>query len=133
MYGGLLMTIPESILDIIKSEYASGKTQDEIAKMLNLTQTDVQKFLCGKRSVDSISIKTLCRMFPNACLCIKPVENETGVNINVVLNFSKAINYILNTLNMDDIPAETKIDIISSYLKGIKNRGDFLNETLRKL
>lgn len=31
------MTIPESILDIIKSEYASGKTQDEIAKMLNLT------------------------------------------------------------------------------------------------
>ena len=97
------MNLKDQILDILKKEYKAGKTQNMIAKKYNLTQTDVQRLLSGKRSVDKLSLKVFMRMFPNASI------NLTGDVVSVSAdNNSSAFGQVNGNINISDSSPEIK-------------------------
>lgn len=110
------MNLKDQILDILKKEYKAGKTQNMIAKKYNLTQTDVQRLLSGKRSVDKLSLKVFMRMFPNASI------NLTGDIVSVSAdNNSSAFGQVNGNIS---ISGKTTSGIPSDILKEIMSNKD---------
>lgn len=110
------MNLKDQILDILKKEYEAGKTQNMIAKKYNLTQTDVQRLLSGKRSVDKLSLKVFMRMFPNASI------NLTGDIVSVSAdNNSSAFGQVNGNIS---ISGKTTSGIPSDILKEIMSNKD---------
>ncbi len=110
------MNLKDQILDILKKEYKAGKTQNMIAKKYNLTQTDVQRLLSGKRSVDKLSLKVFMRMFPNASI------NLTGDIVSVSAdNNSSAFGQVNGDIS---ISGKTTSGIPSDILKEIMSNKD---------
>jgi len=64
------MNLAEQIESFLRSEYDSGKTQNEMAKRTGITQPHIQRILSDPTKVLGISVKTLMKMFPRATLNI---------------------------------------------------------------
>lgn len=62
------MTISGQLLDYVRELYASGATQEDIAKKINLPQSSVARVLSGKKDVSLMTISTLEKAFPGAVL-----------------------------------------------------------------
>jgi len=73
--------LSETIVDILKNEYKSGKKQAEIAKKYNLDQQTVSRLLSGKRNAAGLTLETVQKMFPMATIHI---ENNSGTSVGVV-------------------------------------------------
>lgn len=51
--------LSETIVDILKNEYKSGKKQAEIAKKYNLDQQTVSRLISGKRNAAGLTLETV--------------------------------------------------------------------------
>lgn len=78
------MNIAEQILQELQKEYASGLTQQEIAKAHNVTHPQIQRLLSRQRDCSGLSIGTVARMFPNATINLhgSPVITATNSGVN---------------------------------------------------
>ena len=64
--GGKKMNIIQQVEAVLREEYRTGQTQEEIAKTHHVRQSQVQQLLSGKRTVAGLSLETFCKMFPRA-------------------------------------------------------------------
>ena len=80
--------IQKTILEALKAEYESGKTQEEIARKYNISQVIINRLLSGKRKVGGLTLNTVCKMFPRMSV------NLNGGDCPVVIakNNAMAVN-----------------------------------------
>lgn len=68
--------LADDLLQTLRDEYMSGKTQCDIAAKHNVTQTYIQCLLSGKRKPTGITLGTLQRMFPRATLDLRGASSS---------------------------------------------------------
>jgi transcriptional regulator with XRE-family HTH domain len=71
-------------MNAIKTEYESGKTQEEIARKHNISQVIVNRLLSGKRSVGGLTLNTVCKMFPRI-RSISTAEIARSLSLTTIL------------------------------------------------
>lgn len=110
--------LSDQILDYIRAAYAAGKTQQEIAKDLNTTQTTINRLLAGARSPGKLEISTFEKMFPRAEIkltgsSINAPTINNGTNSGVITGgvhlCDERITRILDALMSSDLPPESKV------------------------
>lgn len=99
--------IKKTIMNAIKTEYESGKTQEEIARKHNVTHVIINRLLSGKRSVGGLTLNTVCKMFPRMSVnlnggdCPVVVADNNSIAVNGHSNnffdfFTKWLYAIIN-------------------------------------
>ena len=81
------MTLDQQIESILRSEYDSGKTQQEMAETLHISQQYIQQLLSGQRKVSGLTLKILMKMFPRATLNLQGdtvIAENSGINNGVL-------------------------------------------------
>lgn len=81
------MKISEQIESYLRKEYESGKTQEEMAAKIGITQPHIQRILSDPKKIYGITVKTLMKMFPEATLNFKGenvIAGNSGVNNGVL-------------------------------------------------
>lgn len=68
--------LADDLLQTLRDEYRSGRTQCDIAAKHNVTQTYIQCLLSGKRKPTGITLGTLQRMFPHATLNLRGASSS---------------------------------------------------------
>lgn len=58
----------KKILEILRSEYRVGATQEELAQKYHTTQANIQRLLSGQRKVTGLSLGVFLTMFPPATI-----------------------------------------------------------------
>ena len=80
--------IQKTILEALKAEYESGKTQEEIARIHNVSHVQINLLLSGKRKVGGLTLNTVCKMFPrmsvnlNGGNCPAVVADNNSIAVN---------------------------------------------------
>ena len=109
------------ILNAIKAEYQSGRTQEQIARDHNISHVVVNRILSGKRSVGGLTLNTVCKMFPKMSVNLNGGECPVVVadNNSIAVNDGGHHNNFFNgglTLNeysqkiIDAVMASEKFD-----------------------
>lgn len=70
--------IYNKIVDVIKNDYASGMTQDELAAKYNLSQNHIHQLLSGKTSPKKMMLETFLKMFPKAVINLDGEPKEAS-------------------------------------------------------
>lgn len=118
--------IGKQILDYIHDAYHSnGATQEEIAKLLGVSQAHICRLMSGKSEVGSLSIKAINRIFPKATLNIDGSPTVSGVgnfvgshNSDIAIHASSTscsdkMNAIKNAiLDSETLNPESKIEVL---------------------
>ena len=110
--------LSELIKEIIMAEYASGMTQQELAKKYNVGYQAIGHLVSGRRPFSGLSLATVEKMFPHAEFTLYGTNNAAINGNNNTVNQQK--NFIagdtvakLETAIMsdDEIPAELKVKL----------------------
>ena len=95
--------IEKQIFDYIHNAYRNeGATQEDIAKLLGVSQSHVCRIMSGKSNVGSLSIKVIEKLFPHATLNIDGSPSVKGFG-NVVGNNNSDI--AINASNLEHLNA----------------------------
>lgn len=116
--------IKKTIMNAIKTEYESGKTQEEIARKHNISQVIVNRLLSGKRSVGGLTLNTVCKMFPRMSVnlnggdCPVVVADNNSIAVNghsnnfFDRNFSEYSQKIIDAvMTSDKFDAQVKVEL----------------------
>lgn len=98
------MSISKTVYITLKTEKDSGITQTKLAERHNVTQSMIQPFLSGTRSVEGMTLATLDKMFPNATINLYGDKNITQTASNVSVR-----NGSVNTISMNSGAAAEQI------------------------
>lgn len=112
-----------AILQLLKDDYRSGLTYDEIAKKYRISHTYAHRLISGLRKADGMTLDTVSKMFPDAKLCLgDTVAHGSSNQVNgaggtqTITNSSadglvKAIRRVMHDAGMSDAQkvATTKI------------------------
>lgn len=104
------MEIAELIEKILKEERDNGKTQWDLAKKYNISQTQIQKLLKGERKFSGLTVATVQKMFPMATLDLAGGgNNETSqVNSGHSTGFQQFGGQIVQTVAARDADADKR-------------------------
>jgi transcriptional regulator with XRE-family HTH domain len=122
-------------MEYLQSEYASGMTQEEMAKKHGVSQGQIQRVLSGERTTAGFTIQTLDKMFPKAEIYLEgnsQTINASG-NANVAQTISGNIDQsrhafggtntldkiLTKVLDHDEFNAEEKVKFMK-FLKAIE-------------
>lgn len=127
--------IYKTVMEYLQSEYASGMTQEEMAKKHGVSQGQIQRVLSGERTTAGFTIQTLDKMFPKAEIYLEgnsQTINASG-NANVAQTVSGNIDQsrhasggtntfdklLTKVLDHDEFNAEEKVKFMK-FLKAIE-------------
>ncbi|MBR2510414.1 MAG: hypothetical protein IKB71_11820 [Lentisphaeria bacterium] len=107
------MDIYEKIIEMLKHEYNSGATYQELADKYNVSYTHIHNLLNGKRAVSGISLEFFFRMFPHATInfsggdfshLVNNGGNVVGINNGKITSgcLSAVIDKILESEELSD-------------------------------
>lgn len=107
------MDIYTKIIEILKEEYNSGSTYQELADKYGVSYTHIHNLLNGKRSVSGISLDFFFRMFPHATInfsggdfshMVNHGGNVVGINNGKITSgcLSAVIEKILDSDELSD-------------------------------
>ena len=116
--------IQKTILEALKAEYESGKTQEEIARIHNVSHVQINLLLSGKRKVGGLTLNTVCKMFPrmsvnlNGGNCPAVVADNNSIAVNghsnnfFDRNFSEYSQKIIDAvMTSDKFDAQVKVEL----------------------
>ena len=84
---GQKMDIYKEILDILKQEYESGATYQEIAKKHNISYQYTRALMQGERPAERISLECLFKLFPQATINLhgdSVIAKNSGINNGLI-------------------------------------------------
>ena len=116
------MDIYEKIIDILKQEYNSGATSQELAEKSGVSYTHIHNLLNGKRAVSGISLDFFFRLFPKAAISFSsgifsPVVN-TGTNTGIMSSTNSGIDEAINKiLESDELSDAEKVKVMKVLKK----------------
>ena len=110
------MDIYEKIIEMLKHEYNSGATYQELADKYNVSYTHIHNLLNGKRAVSGISLEFFFRMFPHATI------NFAGGDFSHLINNGKITSGCLSAvidkiLESEDLSDAEKIKVMKVLKK----------------
>lgn len=82
--------IYKTVMEYLQSEYASGMTQEEMAKKHGVSQGQIQRVLSGERTTAGFTIQTLDKMFPKAEIYLE--GNSQTINASGNANVAQTVS-----------------------------------------
>lgn len=107
------MNIYEEIRSKLTEEWKGGATQQEIADRAGVTNQHINNLISGKRSVESMKLETLFKLFPQAEINLSgaqlPGDHAVQIQGGVSLSADNVRSKILNT---EILSSDEKIKVL---------------------
>ena len=116
------MEIYETIIEMLKKEYADGATYQELADKYGVSYTHIHNLLHGKRAVSGISLDFFFRLFPKASVNLSggvfsPVVND-GLNSGVMQGNTSSMDEAISKITeTDELSDSEKIKVLKVLKK----------------
>nr|DAU43703.1 MAG TPA: Transcriptional regulator [Caudoviricetes sp.] len=107
------MNIYEEIRSKLTEEWKGGATQQEIADRAGVTNQHINNLISGKRSVESMKLETLFKLFPQAEINLSGAQlaGDHAVQIQGGVSLS-ADNVRSKILNTEILSSDEKIKVL---------------------
>ncbi len=126
------MSLAKEISIGLKKLYEDGMTQDELAKLADVSQAHINRLLSGKRSTAGLALETVDKLFPRATINLHGSGDVGGNTVSGNGNAVGHSNYVVNNgpitqscidsvmdriLNTSDLTAEEKVKFLGILRK----------------
>ena len=117
----------EEVLEDLRSQYATGKTQEEIAKRTGVGRSYFCQLISGKSPIEGLSLKKFNQLFPDCVVYLHGDKvkinapsnsgNVVGINNGSVAN-NGCMDWVMDRiLAADELSADEKIKVLKVLKK----------------